>query len=50
MVIVKYSDGKIDKIVKSSEEIEDELNKKIVEAKDEIDLNKEANQSPFWTK
>ena len=57
MVIIKYSDGKINNVIyKTSEEIKKELNKesKEEEEKDEDLLNKEANEKesdiPFWTK
>jgi len=51
MTILKYSEGQIEKVYKiKSEEEEDELNKKMSDAK-EKKLNKEANKkSPFWTK
>lgn len=56
MSIVKYSEGSIEKVIKvENEEDENELNKKMSEAKkEEKDLNKEAKENeekvPFWTK
>jgi len=55
MVIVKYSEGKIGKVLdKTREEIEEGLKKKMSEEDDEKELNKEAKTKeaspPFWTK
>jgi len=52
MVILKYSDGKIDKTIKiKSEEDQEELNKKMSESKEEQKIDKKANSNvPFWTK
>jgi len=55
MVIIKYSDGKINNVIeKTSEEIQKELDKKEKEENDKKSLNKEAKEqedkTPFWTK